>query len=158
MVKFGLLMGEYAEAMADSFAWMLWVGKMDGEGVDYVLGPCRESTLLAPLLGLGPIPAHGDSCFDAPLIGLHALWVLDFDLCQRLDMTKEGMNKAADAFWRNNPFYPRPVHPPSAEQGLWKPFVVRFMATSEVLLSEEGKNDRQLPKVLIHEIIRRAHV
>ncbi|ODM18941.1 hypothetical protein SI65_05558 [Aspergillus cristatus] len=42
------------------------------------------------------------------ILGEHTMWMLDFDLCRDMSMDEAGVQKAVRAYWRNDPFYPRP--------------------------------------------------
>ena len=85
--------------MAQALALMHWVGEVDGNDVEFVLAPSDNATM-------------------SNVLGDHSMWILDFDLCRNMSMDEDGVKQASIAFWRNDPFYPRPGKDPE----LWNAF------------------------------------
>lgn len=86
---------QYARLMAKALDIMHWIGEVDANDVEFVLAP------------QGPNEAANEA--DTSLqLGKHDIWVLDYDLCRRMTMDLEGINRAALSFWRNDPYFPRP--------------------------------------------------
>ena len=71
--------------------------------------------------------------------GEHSLWVLDFDLCRRMKIDSEGVVQAADAFWRNVPFYTRPNKDPE----LWSVFREHYLQVSQACKIEPDEADER---------------
>lgn len=69
----------YARAMAEALAVMHWGAGVDGSDVEFVLA--------APP-GRASIRADNDS-----ILGSHAVWILDFDLCRDMSMNGQGFNR-----------------------------------------------------------------
>ncbi|KAK4210621.1 hypothetical protein QBC37DRAFT_428469 [Rhypophila decipiens] len=96
--------GEYAAAMADALAFLLWGCEVDACDVEFVLARPRPQDSLAH-----DMASIGTRKFSTSNLGPHALWILDFDCCKPLSMTMEGVYLAAERFWRNDPYYPTPT-------------------------------------------------
>jgi hypothetical protein len=127
--------------MAETLAIMHWVVRVDANDVEFVLAP---------------VPPDSDDDDDdgekgkgkggrgwENVLGQHALWMLDFDLCRDMSMDEAGVEQAVVAFWKNDPFYPRP------EEGsvLWKAFRDMYLATSLRVVNVgdgPGPGDRRL--------------
>ncbi|RAQ50412.1 hypothetical protein AFGD_002736 [Aspergillus flavus] len=100
----------YAAMMGEALATLHWLGEIDGNDVEFVLAP----------------PPRNDDCTTTVtnVLGEHTLWMLDFDLCRSMAMDLEGVKQAANAFCRNDPFYPRP---PTDQ---WIAFSRQYLQTS----------------------------
>ncbi|OQN97867.1 hypothetical protein B0A48_16178 [Cryoendolithus antarcticus] len=114
----GLPVVEYAETMADVLSVMYWHSKVDANDVELVLAPPRE----------------GEEAWESETIGPHRLWLLDFDCAKPMSMDDAGIEQAARAFYRNDPYYPRPDGEDKADNALWDIFVKRFLVASERVL------------------------
>jgi hypothetical protein len=160
---------ELACAMADALVFLYWVARVDARDVEFVLGR-RRGALHGETAGGDEGPSIGGAAADvsSAIFGEHALWLLDFDLCDDLAMTDEGMKKAADAFCDNDSYFPRPGRQEVADQELWKAFTAHFLDKSDSIFDEQSLKDgesveafRRLPGLLIDEITaeiaRRAH-
>ncbi|KAM7216753.1 Zinc finger domain containing protein [Rhypophila decipiens] len=95
---------EYAAAMGDALAFLLWGCEVDACDVEFVLARARPHASLAH-----DMTSIGNRKFSTSILGPHALWILDFDCCRPLPMTMEGVHLAAERFWRNDPYYPTPT-------------------------------------------------
>ncbi|EIT79279.1 hypothetical protein AO1008_10273 [Aspergillus oryzae 100-8] len=100
----------YAAMMGEALATLHWLGEIDGNDVEFVLAP----------------PPRNDDCTTTVtnVLGEHTLWMLDFDLCRSMAMDLEGVKQAANAFCRNDPFYPRP------HTDQWIAFSRQYLQTS----------------------------
>ena len=148
MEELALPVAAYATAMADALAFMHWVAKVDACDVEFVLARCRDdkSTNLQHGSGIG-VPS-----FQSDAFGEHAMWVLDFDCCRDLEMSEEGMMRAAECFLRNDPYYPKPGGDTDEDVALWDIFQERFLEKSRENLESEREELRRLPGVLIQKI------
>lgn len=126
----------YSTAMENALAFMYWSAKIDANDVEFVLAP----------------PTGGEHPqFDSAILGPHSLWVLDFDCCRDLSMDADGINKAAVAFLRNDPFYPRPGKDDAHDARLWDNFKVTFIEASTKVIGPDT-SDRSLPRLLMDRI------
>jgi hypothetical protein len=142
--ELGLPATDLARTMADALAFLYWVARVDANDVEFVLGRRRGPLDWAAESSddseahAGPAPRIGGSMdFEHTRFGHYAMWVLDFDLCRPLDMTEEGMEQAAQAFCRNDPYFPRPGREESADRMLWEAFEARFLETSGMFIAEQ---------------------
>ena len=113
---------EYATAMAETLAVIYWHSKTDANDIEFVLAPGRE----------------GEEGYYSPILGSHKLWVLDFDCVKELTHDQVGIDRAADAYMRNDPFWPRPGSDVAADQNLWALFCTRFLDSSALILGKES--------------------
>lgn len=149
--ELGLPTTEYASAMADALAFLLWAAKIDACDVEFVLGRPRAPAARTP--SPGPQACIGAREFTFGPLGPHALWILDFDCCRSLPMSTEGVHLAAERFWRNDPFYPNPDCKHATDRHLWEHFRDRFLETSGFILHDRDENERELPRRLVSRII-----
>ena len=91
--------------------------------------------------------------FTSSALGVHALWILDFDCCKKLPMTSEGVKIAAERFWRNDPFYPNPNTKCEQDAVLWHVFKQRFLEASAKVMADKDERIRALPGQLIDRIV-----
>jgi hypothetical protein len=128
--------------MADTLAFLHWVAKIDANDVEFVVGGLRPSM-------------NEHDVFTSDTLGRHAVWVLDFDCCKPLSLDEAGIEQAARAFWRNDPYYPRPPGEETSPQDtqLWHTFADRFLQTSRKMLVGSAENVQRLPDMLVARII-----
>ncbi|KAK1829236.1 zinc finger protein-domain-containing protein [Podospora conica] len=142
----GLPAHDYASAMADGLAFLLWVAEVDACDVEFVLARPR------------PGGDDASNTFKSGPLGELALWILDFDCCRKLPLTQEGLTIAAGRFWRNDPFYPNPDVRCEADAALWDVFKHRFLKTSAEILAGRDQITRTLPGKLIARIVETVGV
>jgi len=140
MEALSLDVSSYAETMADALALMHWGARIDANDVEFVLAPPRGAKL------------PPSSAFQSEYLGIHCMWILDFDCCRPLSMDEAGIEKACVAFFRNDPFYPRPGSREAADEELWKVFKQRFLVTSRGILGEVSEDGRVLAEKLVERI------
>ncbi|KAE8853942.1 hypothetical protein HRS9122_00934 [Pyrenophora teres f. teres] len=128
MEGLGLDVKSYAETMAEALALMHWGAKIDANDVEYVLAP--------PRLG------HANSStFQSDYLGSHCMWILDFDCCRPIELDEHGVDQACAAFFKNDPFYPRPGTGEAADEELWLVFKQTFLESSQRILGKQvGRN------------------
>lgn len=141
--ELGLSVHDYAIAMADTLAFLNWMAGVDAADVEFVLAPTRDAYEGPSLKGKG---------FKTSVLGEHDLWILDFDCCRRMGVDGDGVMQAARAFWRNDPFYPRPGSGNDQDEGYWKLFRNRFEEVSEGMLKGRSTEVRALPVQLMDKI------
>ncbi|KAI1328522.1 zinc finger protein-domain-containing protein [Xylariaceae sp. FL0255] len=127
----------YAQRMAEALAFMHWCAQIDANDVEFVLAP--------------PSPrAQTQTTLFSAVLGKHNLWILDFDCCRPMTMDKSGMEQAARAFWKNDPFYPRPGKEQESDVNLWEHFKRAFLAASTEFIQLDDQ--KHLPGLLIQLI------
>ncbi|KAI9712285.1 MAG: hypothetical protein M1820_001498 [Bogoriella megaspora] len=141
MEELGIDTFQYAAALADALAMMHWVAQVDANDVEFVLASYYhhqdETGLLAP--------------FHSDFLGSHALWILDFDCCHSISLDDAGISQAVSAFFKNDPFFPRPNGTADPrDQKLWTHFRSQFLNTSARLLGESSVKD--LPQLFMDRL------
>lgn len=150
MEQLGLDPGEYAITMADALAFMHWVARVDGNDVEFVLAqPRRPRNTCCPYHRKSSQDAHPH---NTSILGSHAMWILDFDLCRDLTFDESGVEQACNAFWGNDPWYPRPGRLTTADQRLWDIFEHRFLESSAWNLGTQSAQIKELPRLLMEKI------
>ncbi|EAA27577.2 hypothetical protein NCU03534 [Neurospora crassa OR74A] len=159
--ELGLPVEQYAMAMADTMAFLHWEAEIDAADVEFVLAqPRRHQGQSASSLSIGSQAFTSEGPF-----GSHAMWLVDFDCCEKMAMPTDDTDEmnlltiAARAFWRNDPYYPRPPanHTPDsnlADGQLWETFKKRYLTTSEEILESKAKDERvkMLPRKVMSMI------
>jgi hypothetical protein len=80
--------------------------------------------------------------------------MLDFNRCKNITKDEQGVKQAVHAFYRNDPYFPRPLSSVSADHKLWDAFVEGYMAVAnEVLANEDDDWVRTLPNMFIEQCI-----
>ncbi|KAM0261108.1 hypothetical protein ACHAQJ_002369 [Trichoderma viride] len=141
MEQLGIGPSDYAMAMADALAFLHWIANVDGNDVEFVLAQPRSQ----PITSLSQMQFEGRWTSNINILGPHTMWVLDFDLCRDLTLDEKGIEQASNAFWGNDPFYPRPGSLNTANQKLWTSFEERFLESSAKALATESDQVKQLP-------------
>jgi hypothetical protein len=129
----------YAETMAEALALMHWGARIDANDVEFVLAPPRVDHALS-------------STFQSDYLGVHCMWILDFDCCRPIQMDEAGVEQACAAFFKNDPFYPRPGTGGTADEELWMVFKRRFLESSRRILGEVSPDKWFLADKLIGRI------
>ncbi|KAI1880167.1 hypothetical protein JX265_001788 [Neoarthrinium moseri] len=128
---------QYATGMAKALAFMHWSAGVDANDVEFVLAPA---------------PRPATPRFHSQQLGSHNLWILDFDCCRRMRMDQDGVMQAAQAFLRNDPFYPRPGRENTEDKELWNHFRNTFLEVSSFILQTGNKPYEELPLLLMDTI------
>ncbi|CAI6293413.1 unnamed protein product [Periconia digitata] len=142
METLGLDTGAYAEIMADALALMIWGAQIDANDVEFVLAPPRGREL----------STSSSPVFQSEYLGNHCMWILDFDCCQQLSIDEEGIAKACTAFFKNDPFYPRPASGNPTDDALWNTFKKRFLLSSRAILGHADNDQFFLVEKLVEMI------
>ena len=139
MEQLGLDIALYAAIMADALAELYWRACVDANDVEFVLAPPRNNQ--AP-----------QTIIESEVLGDHAVWILDFDCCKHISLDKAGVEQAVMAFYKNDPFYPRPGFN-EKDQALWAQFRVRFLEASKNML---GSQEAGLPELWVDMVEKKA--
>ena len=137
--RLGLDLEAFVRKMAGSMALMHFAANIDGRDVEFVLGSKVEPTERMSLGELERLAPCTDTL--SPTASVEAgpwnycrrrveMFVLDFNQCRSIEMTREGMETAAEALVINDPYCPRPHHTDEGIRNLWVFFcqVYREMA------------------------------
>lgn len=74
--------------MADTLAELYWRAHVDANGVEFVLAPPREDhTVQSERL------SATFTTIDSSILGEHIVWILDFDCCKHISMTKQASSR-----------------------------------------------------------------
>ncbi|CVK96468.1 uncharacterized protein FPRN_12421 [Fusarium proliferatum] len=138
MIELGLDVQSYAKVMAEGLAFLHWVARIDANDVEFVLARSRSTS-----------HSHPNSPFDINIFGTHSMWIKDFDCCNPVTMDENGAATAAECFWQNDPYYPRPGSTDTSDQELWCAFKDHFLEVSGEILKKEEQSVKNLPKLLI---------
>ncbi|KAI4114211.1 MAG: hypothetical protein LQ345_004975 [Seirophora villosa] len=124
----------YARVMAKTLASLYWIAHMDANDVEFVLAPPRHNQTDTESAG-----AH---TMQSSILGDHCVWLLDFDCCRAMSQDEAGVQQAVAAFYRNDPFYPRPGRTDDRDQRLWEEFKDQFLTSSAAILDPESPEAR----------------
>lgn len=107
----------YVLSLAKALAIMHWDVKCDARDVEFVLGaqPIDTRSIKEPT----PLSAKEIRAFSRPTHTAHRLlkdqkhrtihfWLLDFNQVRDMEMSQAGVEQAREAFFVNDPYYPRP--------------------------------------------------
>ncbi|KAF2644984.1 hypothetical protein P280DRAFT_514443 [Massarina eburnea CBS 473.64] len=143
MEELGLDTHALARILADALAHCHWVAQIDANGIEFVLAPTSAKKE-------NPEP----SLFEA-FDGKFAVWMFDYDFCRPMSQDEAGVDEAVHAFYRNDPYYPRPFAYGYTDEdaSLWKTFRTRFLETSRRIFGQrDGVDGVRLATLLIEKI------
>jgi len=128
---------------------MHWYGEIDANEVEFVPAPSSP-----------PPPSSSSSSFSSGpspvinnILGPHVMRTLDFDCRRKMSIDENGIEQAVTAFFRNDPFYPRPG--PGGRGGgeegssqplslsLWTAFQDRYLQTSDATIRSSSSSQVQ---------------
>ncbi|KAI4724493.1 spermine/spermidine synthase [Aureobasidium sp. EXF-10728] len=127
----------YITTLANSLALMHWTAHLDANDIEFVLGTRRDLT-------------QGHSI---------SIWLLDFNQCKTFSHNQAGLKQLVDAFWWNDPYYPRPGAEDQRDGVWWTMFLSKYLDGSKLLtdsempgqfiqaVEEEGHRRRQRPSL-----------
>ena len=139
----------YAQMMAETLAQLYWGAHTDANDIEFVLAPPPFQPLLPAVESnrarynrhvreKADPPHHGMVTMDNAFLGEHAMWILDFDCCNDMEMNEAGVKEAVAAFYRNDPYFPRPGREDERDQKLWTVFRESFLEVSREILGLGG--------------------
>ena len=140
----------YARVMAETLAHLYWRANVDANDVEFVLASPRESHTNH----LDASSAHPPT-IKSDELGEHVVWILDFDCCRHMTLDETGVAQAVAAFYRNDPYYPRPGRDNSMDQALWEEFKHCFLDASEAILGQ-GSPKARLPALWVDLVEQRG--
>lgn len=96
--------------LVDRAAWALavlhWTAKTDARGIEFVLGGTTARSYSTPDLRT---KLHTPQALVD--VGKLDFWILDFDQVGQITFDSQGVAKAVEAAYANDPYAPRPPHP-----------------------------------------------
>ena len=115
----------YARIMGEILAYLYWRAHIDAKDVEFVLAP-------------PPDFVEDGKAIKSDVLGGHQVWLLDFDCCKEMPFNEAGVQQAKEAFYKNDPFFPRPNKENFRDQVLWGEFKDTFLKVSKDLISSES--------------------
>jgi len=147
-----------ARLMGMALAVMHWKVGIDADDVEFVFGSSPTyPTELCPLSPsqVSSLPENTSTWKQANFKkrAIH-LWMLDFNRCKNITRDEQGLKLAVQAFYRNDPYFPRPLSSTSIDRELWDTFVEEYVAmANEVLAEEDDDLVKALPKMFVEQCI-----
>ncbi|MCJ1389130.1 hypothetical protein MMC18_001984 [Xylographa bjoerkii] len=170
MEQVGLDTIAFATTMARALALMHWEAHIDADDVEFVLGssPTMNSTTAGTSISWeeldmldkprSTLPPTKVLIFRSRVV---TMWLLDFNRCKKLfvkagstntadckdvaDRRTESVQMAVDAFFQNDPYYPRPLSSNPHEQSIWTIFRDNYLFTGKTLLEKEEEELKEMP-------------
>ena len=130
MEELGLDPVAIAKALGEALAHCYWKAEVDANDVEFVLALATSSVTRDK-----PTPLF--KLLDQELV----IWMLDYDCVRNMSQDKDGIAQAVHAFWRNDPYFPRPFaygHT-SFDTGLWQAFKAHFLGVSRRILTQKER-------------------
>ena len=124
----------FAKEMAKALALLHWVAKIDADDVEFVLGsaPIHINIHAPTSEQVAKLPPNSSTLGSARFQrrSFH-MWPLDFNRCSTISMDEEGVDAAVKAFYKNDPYYPRPLGRTAKDQQLWNVFRESYLESSD---------------------------
>ncbi|KAL8711385.1 MAG: hypothetical protein Q9220_004283 [cf. Caloplaca sp. 1 TL-2023] len=133
----------YAKIMAETLATLFWRVKIDANDIEFVLAPQSKRKTVS------------SGSIHSEFLGNHVIWILDFDCCRHMSTDISGVEQAVTAFYKNDPFYPRPGREDQRDRELWGAFKAQFLDTSRSILGP-GSPEADLPALWVESVEKRA--
>ncbi|MCJ1475007.1 hypothetical protein MMC13_003667 [Lambiella insularis] len=154
MEELGLDVTAFTDTMADALAVLHWEAKIDAEDVEFVLGG-RPTAIFNEAPSFHELEKNTDwmtGTISMPKLDKRAvyMWVLDFNRCQQISMDETGLKQAVRAFYRNDPYYPRPESDNPKDEAVWERFSTRYLAASKRVL---GDRETKLPSKFVEMLV-----
>ncbi|KAH0438206.1 hypothetical protein CcaCcLH18_03473 [Colletotrichum camelliae] len=162
MELLGLDAMQFVASIAEALAVVHWKAGSDGRDVEFVLGGPPQRRISAEGFGMLDSNIHTqrittwrkagtvDGCAGL-LQRSVCVWLLDFNQCSRIKADAQGVKMAADAYWDNDPYYPRPTKDDgndSTEGHAWKEFKRVYLAKGMEILGEGATQPEDFIKSL----------
>ncbi|KAK5053752.1 hypothetical protein LTR84_001713 [Exophiala bonariae] len=123
----------YAETIAQTLAIIHWRAKLDANDVEFVLGNTPAQKIPHTAAELEATNRFGMENLASELHlkrGSMGIWLLDFDQCSDFPEDEQGVKQLKQAFYFNDPYYPRPCSTHPKDIVLWNTFKESYLATS----------------------------
>ena len=134
MEELDLNVFEFASAIGQALAIMHWACHLDANDVEFVLGSSPDLVAQPHLITTKPLSSEAianmspnTSTWDAHINDFKKrtthMWMLDFNRCKVVSTNVEKMLlQLVHSYFRNDPYFPRPVPPNSKDAPLWDVF------------------------------------
>jgi len=142
----------FAEAIADALAIIHWEAGIDGRDIEFIIGSAPSETTKTYTMPIKPGQSFDDALERNFQKRRNKLWVIDFNQCRRFPRTIEGCEDAAQAFWDNEPYYPRPDNSNPDKAQLWDCFEETYIRRSNLILQDCRTTIRLLPSKFISRV------
>ncbi|EQB48468.1 hypothetical protein CGLO_12299 [Colletotrichum gloeosporioides Cg-14] len=143
---------QFVAPIAEALVVVHWKAGSDGRDVEFVLGGPPERRISAEGFGVLDSNLHMQRVTTwrkagavDEVAGLQQrcvyVWLLDFNQCSRIKADTQGVQMAADAYWDNDPYYPRPTKNDdnhSTEGKIWREFKRVYLAKAREILGDEA--------------------
>ena len=151
----GLDLARHAASMGVSLAIMHWEARTDADDVEFVLATAPTDMKLdyGTIESLPPLTSTR-VLSNTRRRAVH-LWLLDFNNCSDMPPTMAGVMKAADSYWRNDPYFPRPVPDTNVDWPLWNTFRNAYLEQSS-RSAPPSAQENELPQAFINQLIIKA--
>lgn len=154
MIEIGLDFEMLAVSIGQSLAIIHWEARADARDVEFVLGSSatvldkKQEKDLQCNVNM-KVTNHPTENF---VLRETRLFILDFNQVRRISMNESGVACAVEAFYLNDPYYPRPCESSSIQQELWNSFVRSYLSTADMILRDQDAY-RVLPRNFISSVI-----
>jgi hypothetical protein len=127
MAELGIAADVIAKTLATVLAHGFWRTHVDKNDVEFVLAPATRRT--SPTT---PTPTFKIPRTEQELV----VWMLDYDCVRDMAQDSSGVKQAVLAFYRNDPYFPRPFGHEDEDVRLWGVFKARFLDESRGILGD----------------------
>ena len=151
--NFGLLVNEMeklemdtallARTMATALSVLHWKAGVDGNDVEFVIGskPFERTRPSAAELESTSKDGVEHSRHDLDFRKrINHIWLLDFGECSKfkVEASDGWVTKLVNAFYVNDPYYPRPISELNADISLWRTFKTTYLEASAHFTSSDA--------------------
>jgi hypothetical protein len=137
-----------AESMGQALAIMHWKVGIDARDVEFVLGSASTTVdfLPVPAARLATLEERFTTWHEVEQENVHRrairLWMLDFNQCRNITPDEAGIKTAVDAFFINDPYFPRPLRGDAAEKLLWSKFAQAYRVCGKVAIGYSWRTQK----------------
>ncbi|QDS71886.1 hypothetical protein FKW77_010179 [Venturia effusa] len=149
---------DIAISMGGALAALHWSVGTDARDVEFVLGsaplPKKRIPTRAEVLKMGPSTTKDLVMGHDSKRRVIQLWLLDFNQCREMERNETGLQLAVNAFFANDPYYPRPLTETSFRQKLWTSFKKGYLDLSnEIMAGESDPDVKTLPARFLEMLV-----
>lgn len=133
----------FANEMAIGLALCHWRCKVDCNDVEFVLGSAPTILNFAVTVAqLRVMPEDTSTRSEALYNNFQKrtthLWMLDYDKCNEMAMTDDGIAQAVKAAEDNDPYFPKPHKARLCDQRLWAGFSQAYLKASKTIMDADN--------------------